>query len=144
MELYTMKWDYRFLRGRFRGKTVRSVYDLGPRWQNWLAFYYFTVADVSFDDSILAALDITERIAKPGIDEAAYDRWRNAHPMTEDEAEAVRLKKMGEASHKKAVMRRRERARINQMDACGRIRDGFETNKALLQRHNQGHKISRG
>lgn len=143
MKLYTMKWDYRFLRGRFRGKTVRYVYDLGSRWQNWLVFYYFAVADVSFDDSILAALDVTERIEKPGMDESAFDRWRDAHPMTEEEAEAVRLYKMGEVSHKKAVMRRREQARINFIDASGRIRDGFEGNKALLQRHNQGHKISK-
>lgn len=143
MKLYTMRWDYRFLHGRFRGKTVRFVYELGPWWQSWLVFYYYNMADVSFDDSILAALDVTELIEKPGMDEAAYYKWREAHPMTEDEAEAVRLKKMGEASHKKSVIRRRERARINQMEAIGRIRDGFEGNKELLQRHNQGHKISK-
>ena len=107
--LYTLKWDYRLPFGRMKKKFVREVFDMGPRWRDYLAWFYYNHEFITYEQSVIDALKIIP-IDKPGTDDDVYHRWveRLKESLTEDEAKARELAILGQISHKNKVERNRK------------------------------------
>lgn len=137
MKLYKMKWDYRFTFGKYEAKRVDEVFANGWYGKTYIAWAYYNKEDITFIDEILDALNIMDRIEKPGSCPEKYDAWVNTIP--EDARQEIERYRnnlhMGVAAHRKALKRRADRNRLEKHeDAMERI-----SGKGYLQWKNQGH-----
>lgn len=142
--LYTLKWDYRLPFGRMKKKFVREVFDMGPRWRDYLAWFYYNHEFITYEQSVIDALKIIP-IDKPGTDDDVYHRWveRLKESLTEDEAKARELAILGQISHKNKVERNRIEAINRKTENRIERRDSKLSSAGRLQWYNQGHRVRR-
>ena len=62
---------------------------------DYIAWAYYNLEKISFKEDILTQLNITERIAKPGVDKNKYYTWKDAKyaDMTEEQRRNYRFAK---------------------------------------------------
>ena len=133
MTVYRMKWDYRFLFGKYKGRRVdeiaKDIYG-----KTYIVWAYYNKEDIDFDDTILEALGV-EKIDKPGVAPAMYDKWMEKCP----DRDAIETYKnhvaMGKASASRAYFKRAQRA----VDVRVFSRDSREFSKGSMAWKNQGH-----
>lgn len=142
--LYILKWDYRLPVGKMKGlRTVKELFDMGPRWRDYLGWVYYHYEFISFKEDILQALHLTP-MEKPGRNPEAYAAWvRSIEATLTEEEKAAKVKNiMGRASHRRRLEREAAQEAARKVDSKADYRDSRISSAARLAWYNQGHRDS--
>ena len=116
--------------GKFGVLTIKDILTIDKG--EYLAYCYYCISKISFTDTILESIGVTDRIAKPGIDKAKFQAWQKARrqAISAQLSEEQRL-------HGRFVWYNRGRRR----DKAALAKAERETSytKAQLQSINHGH-----
>lgn len=120
-----MAMKSRMMFGKYPDLLVSDVLKVD---RSYLPWCYFCLANVSFNDEVLAELGITQKIAKPGTSEQGWEDWKKAYRegFTEEERQHGRWVF-------RAKQKARARAKLAEAERAGRI------SKGRLQAANHGH-----
>lgn len=125
---------------KYRGCTRKSVLGFGVAADlpvgdilkvdpDYIAWVYYNIEKVTFSQDILDELQITEKINKPGTDNKAFYRWKDAKyaHFTEEEKEHGRF----------ARYRNKRNVALARLS---RVKRETTFSKGVLQAANHGHK----
>ena len=96
--------------------------------KTYLPWCYYCLPNISFNDEVLSAMNITEKIEKPGISEQGWSRWKESYSEGFTEEQKFHGRMVFLKSKKK-----RDKARLIQAE-----KDTFFT-KRQLQAINHGN-----
>lgn len=135
-KVYRMKWDYRYVEGIHREKTVKEVYNSGTDGKNYVAWAYYNNPMIDYDQTIMDALGLIP-IQKPGTDKQAYEQWYEQFisRMPENQRTAHEAEVNQKTNDEKIRLKRKKQLNYNQYKMAG---DGVESKNRMAWR-NQGH-----
>lgn len=113
-ELKVLKWEHHFPGGRYAGQSVRDIFDIDRSYLGWT---YYQWEEFSFEEEILSALNIIDRIAKPGKDWDKFQTWKEKNFTYEEiqqGAEQGGKRRMGRWSHWQKTLREQKRQRAKE------------------------------